>query len=667
MSVAATGSAVPAVAQEDFFDLPPAQLSRLKVTAASAFAETVLDSSASVSVVKRDDWEQRGARTLSDAVLHLPGVMLLPLPTGGQLIQVRSYDSTSLRGRATLLDGVPINTFAFGTEAFSNSHLQLQTLESIELVRGPSSILYGSDAFHSALVASSYRGALPEFSVSGELGSDDYRTLSMRFSEALADGQSVQAAIAATNQGAQRHEFDYLNGGVPAEGRRDRRYDAGSGLLRWQGGDRDLRYQLQLVGDYLNTEEFPGGGTVTGDTGSFDIADKNAMLWLLKGQLAGTLAGDWGWQWDNYYWRNDYGQTFYLPTPAGMSEERQQFLEFRYGSKLQLQRTGIQALAASTDLALTGGVERAGVEDHEFERLLIDGGPIGQGYADYDGLTQTIRSLALEGKSRWRNGHLQLIWGGRIDDYSTFGSEVSPRLGAIWVPGGNSSVRLLYGEAFRAPNANELRGTNFFAGSGELKPETLRSVELAFAHVRGPWQIELVLFQNDWADRILLAPDAATPGLQRYTNVGESESEGVELSVNYALDNWQVQLSAASIENRNLDSDKESTAFPEWMLNVGVGYRWPAARLQLFWSNRLHDGVKLGDQALTREPLDDAPLFWRSDLNLKQQWSSNWSGAVTLRNMFDRDNVWPSVVNSRGGIEDIPRQISFGVEYTGPW
>jgi hypothetical protein len=33
--------------------------------------------------------------------------------------------------------------------------------------------------------------------------------------------------------------------------------------------------------------------------------------------------------------------------------------------------------------------------------------------------------------------------------------------------------------------------------------------------------------------------------------------------------------------------------------------------------------------------------------------------------MFDRDNIWPSVANSNGGIADIPRQISFEVEYKG--
>ena len=63
----------------------------------------------------------------------------------------------------------------------------------------------------------------------------------------------------------------------------------------------------------------------------------------------------------------------YLPTAAGMSEERQQFLEFRYGTKLQLQRTGFEALGAQTDMAFSVGGERAGVDDHDFQRLLIEG------------------------------------------------------------------------------------------------------------------------------------------------------------------------------------------------------------------------------------------------------------------------------------------------------
>src|SRR5690606_15500090 len=108
VAVAVAGTSQLGLAQgEDFFDFLPADLSRLRVTAASAFTESALDASASVGVGQPADWERRGARTIPDAAMHLPGVMLLYPPDGGPLIQVRSYDSTSLRGRATLIDGVP--------------------------------------------------------------------------------------------------------------------------------------------------------------------------------------------------------------------------------------------------------------------------------------------------------------------------------------------------------------------------------------------------------------------------------------------------------------------------------------------------------------------------------------------------------------------------------
>src|SRR5687767_3876278 len=81
-------SGVAAAESEDFLELPLEQLAKLKITGASAFAESQLDSSATVSVVSRKEWEQRGARTVPDAVMHLPGVMLLSPPDGGLLIQV---------------------------------------------------------------------------------------------------------------------------------------------------------------------------------------------------------------------------------------------------------------------------------------------------------------------------------------------------------------------------------------------------------------------------------------------------------------------------------------------------------------------------------------------------------------------------------------------------
>lgn len=671
-AVAAATSQYGLTQGEDFFDFLPEDLGRLRVTAASAFTESTLDASASVSVVQRGDWERRGARVIPDAVMHLPGVMLLYPPAGGPLIQVRSYDSTSIRGRATLVDGVPISSFAFGSEVFSNPEFQLPVLDSLELVRGPSSILYGSDAFHSALLLSTFRTNVPMFEVSGTAGANDYQRVAIRGGNAVGDDQFLEGALAVAHQGNQHSSFTVLEpGGINWRAEREQSYESGTGMLRWRGKASTVNYQLQVLVDKTRADEFPGSGVFVGDPGRYDTSKRNGELWLVKGTLDGALTDGWAWSWDLYGWRNDFGYNNILPlNQNAYFEDRQQLVEHRYGTSLQLKRADWQHGFGSTQLAVTLGVEGAGVDDHQNGRWLLGGSalpcqPPACRLADYEGLDQTIYSMAVEGKTRWGDGRWQLIYGGRVDEYSTFGAEISPRLGLIWMPTTHYSVRAIYGSAFRAPNANELRGTNFASGSRDLDPETIDSVELALAFARGSWQGELVGFANRWDERILLVQDAAAPLQRRYTNVGSSEAQGLEASLNYRARRWRVELSATAMHNENRNTRREPSLFPEWVVNLGVGYRWPAHDLELFWANRLHENVMAGDTALAIEPVAEAGTFFRSDLSLTQQWGERWQGRLLIRNLFDRDNIWPSITNSRGGIEDIERQLVFEVNYRG--
>ena len=660
---------------EDFFEIAPEQLAKLKVTAASAFAESELDSSATVSVITRADWERRGARTMPDAVLHVPGVMLLSPPDGGLLIQVRSYDSSSLRGRATLVDGVPINTFAFGSEVFSNAEMQLGVMDSLELVRGPSTILYGSDAFHSALVLSTYSSNVEQFEVGSEIGSRNYQRLSARGTKVVGDDQTLQVAISSAHQGDQGDDYRYPLGGSEQRASREKSYRASTAMLRWEGRADALGYHLSLFTDHSDANEFPGAGTLVTDVRERDIAGRSSHLWMLKGGLDGQLAS-WGWSWDNYYWRNDYGQDFYLRLPFGIpptlafdySNEDQQIVEHRYGTRVNFKRTDIEMLSGVTQLALTAASERQAIDDHDVTSRVPEVQVIATpSLPDYSGLSRHINSFSVEGKSQWHDGRYQLIYGGRIDDYSSFSSQVSPRAGFIWMPSNRYSVKVLYGEAFRAPNANELRGTNFALGTSDLKPETIDNFELTFTRALNSGLVQLTAFNTRWDDRILLVRNGN--GISQYTNSGESESRGVELSAKFSLDQWRFEVSGAGISNRTIDSPARACncdpdMFPSWMASVGVGYRWPAQKLEIFWANRVHENVRTGDDTVNSN-VEDAGLFYRSDLSLRQQWGANWEGQVALRNIFDRDNVWPSVVNSNGGVADIPRQISFEVQYKG--
>lgn len=641
--------------------MAPDQLAKLKVTAASAFAESELDSSATVSVVTREDWQRRAARTLPEAVMHLPGVMLLAPPDGGLLIQVRSYDSTSLRGRATLVDGVPINTFAFGSEVFSNAEMQLPVMDSLELVRGPSSIMYGSDAFHSALVLSTYHETQNRLEVEGETGSRNYQRIATRGTQTFDGNQSLQLAVSVAHQGNQGDEYTYPRGGETFTAARERSYHSGTGMLRWEGCGSAIGYEVEVFTDQTSANEFPGAGTLVSDVYDRDSADRNSHLWLVKGGLNGDLGDNWEWHWDNYFWRNDYGQDYWLRL-SNYSLESQQIVEHRYGSKLNLKRADIEFLNTKTQLAATLGSERQVIDDHNVSTMVhsvLSQIPT----PDYAGLEQGINSLSLEGKTQWQQGRYQVIYGGRLDDYSTFGSQTSPRAGFIWMPASDYSLKALYGQAFRAPNANELRGTNFALGDENLKPETIDNYELSLTRAFSAGIVQLVGFKTRWNDRILLVSG-------QYTNAGTSESQGVELSARFDFERWRFEASAAGISNHTLSRPKGSgpadqpDMFPEWMADAGIGYRWPAQRLELFWTNRVHENVRTGDDT-QRGNVTGAGLFYRSDISLTQQWGKNWTGQIALRNIFDKDNVWPSVVNSNGGVADVPRQISFDVRYRG--
>ncbi len=340
---------------EDFFELAPEHLARLKITAASAFTESELDSSATVSVVTREEWERRAARTLPDAVMHLPGVMLIEPPDGGLLIQVRSYDSGSLRGRATLVDGVPINTFAFGSEVYSNAEIQLPVMDNLQLVRGPSSVLYGSDAVHSALLLSTYHSAESDnFEASAETASRIDLRVAVRGTQTFGTDQSLQFAVGGGHQGNQGDRYTYPVAGGSAEASREQSYGSSTGMLRWEGRAQALGYQLEVFTDQTSVNEAPGAGTFILDVRDRDVADRNSHLWLLKGALNGALAPGWDWQWDNYYWRNDYGQSYSLLLPfppAGAlayTLEDQQIVEHRYGTKVTFKGADIEFLNAHT-------------------------------------------------------------------------------------------------------------------------------------------------------------------------------------------------------------------------------------------------------------------------------------------------------------------------------
>lgn len=229
-----------------------------------------------------------------------------------------------------------------------------------------------------------------------------------------------------------------------------------------------------------------------------------------------------------------------------------------------------------------------------------------------------------------------LTAGVRHDQYSDFGGTTNPRIALVWETAYNLTSKLLYGRAFRPPSFAELYNINnpVLLGNPDLKPETIESVELAFAwQPASTLQANLNLFRYRMKD-ILRVDTSFT-----MQNAGQQRGQGLEvelaweasrslrLSGNYALQrsiDEATGLDAGNAPRHHVYARADWRFMPGWTLNAQVNH--------------------VADRR--REPSDTRPAipdYQTVDLTLrKQKWKKDWDFAFTVRNLFDADAREPS-------------------------
>lgn len=648
---------------DDLWTMDIEQLLKVQITSASRFSESTLTTPSSVSVIKRDDWEKRGARRTSDAFQHLSGVMVLPAPTGGNSIQVRGYGTASVKGKATLLDDVPINSFVFGSDVFSVDNIELATLERIELVRGPSSTLYGSDAFHSAV---SYKTWQPNSGTEQSqisAGQDDYYHGSLQSSHAIGDDWFMGLSLSASQEGDQNSNFDYQSpvNGTTHSSERELNWDSQTAiihLLQDQHDEKGLTASLYYSAN--DFDDFQGGGNASFPSLDRDRGGHDGRLSMARLGYKYPLAYDIGFEAKLYYWQMEHSQEVLIPFFTDTILETTEYDEDRGGISAMLRQN---ADSIATRWSLEASYEELGIDSNSQTRVSQNSGAtIPSNPVDYSGTNQSVLGISMDANtevaSQWN-----AIWGGRYDHYDTFGSEFSPRLGMIYHPVDDIAFKLIYSEAFRAPSAIELKGSSFARGTTNLKPEIMQNIELGMVKSANQWELEWILFHNHWDDRIVLVPFNQGGFTSKYMNSGESESTGSEITLRSQLDRWLIETSASYIYSQNTDTEQWHSIFPKLIVNVGIGYSWPVQQVELFVTNRYQDHAYTGDQSLPPFAKTDAPAYFRTDLTINKSFKENWEVGIAVRNIFDRDNVLPSLANSYNGVPDIDFDAAMTLRY----
>lgn len=461
----------------------------------------------SVTVIDEEEIRASGA----DHVLEL----LRSVP-GANVVQSGSYgDVTSLflRGGESnfvqvLVDGVPLNR-AGGDFDFST--LTLDNVERIEIVRGPASVLYGSDAATGVVQIFTRDGeGPPSATASAEAGTHgtlDWRASLSGGTEDVGYGFSLSRFV---TDGVHDFNDDYRN--VVGSGRvhvtPDERTEA-SLSLRYS--DNETGVPTDFAGNPVDRNaQRPGESLALGaEVGRFltDRLEARALLTV-----------------------HDEERGF-LDEPDGPADTLGIFAS---RSQSSFTRQGVDTrlnyhLGEGT--VLTAGVEFENQEERATSEFRSQFGTSRtETEAERDNLGYYAQALIqLE--------ELTLDAGVRVDDNDEFGTFETFRAGASYAFPTGTRLRASYGNAFKEPTFVENFGVGSIRGNPDLDPEETQSWEVGLEQRlwRDRVTLSAVFFDQDFQDLIQFTFLPPSPDDPNFFNVAEAESRGLELEAEAEL------------------------------------------------------------------------------------------------------------------------------------
>ncbi len=681
--------------QEDLgiFGLSLEEMMNVKVDVASLFIEGERVVGSTVSSISPSQWKKLGARRVSDALANELSVVTYPHLVGMNTIAIRGYATDSLsRGTAYIIDGVPLNEF-MGSSIPHVPDFGLGTLNRIELIKGPGSAIYGSDAFHGVVSMKTFESDVDHYSVELAGAYPLYGDTNVKLSKGFKDNLfRLNVAVNTSGQRAHDQKYEYYHPGLdspdltiqPSQGTgtREVKYESHSGVFKLNITPSD-KLELKL-GSYINTSDFSGypglvystsmGGSIEG----FDSSMQENKLYIGNGSAIYTFNNKLSIELNGYYFSNNQDGGIYqdLYGSIDLTDSKSS----RAGTNLIVKQPdnaiNLQWLIAYSFTKME--VDRAKFE-LESHNPAIPSKP--EENQLYDGKSRNINSVYAQTKWGVIKESLYILLGGRLDHYSDYGDQFTPRGGLIFLPTDKSSIKALYGRAFRAGSALEIHGTEPYANENrDLKPETIDIYELIYMYKDKKLKVNANGFYSTWKDGIVVEVDLSNYFITgrpiKRTNSGKNRSYGGEFSVLYSFKPFAIDFGLSYTESKAIDTKKsllaselvdlEYVAFPKYIANVGFHYTLSPNKIKFFLNNRFYYKMKETHYNRTSSPEiepEELPIYWRMDLNISKATNKNTEFTINIRNLLDRKNYIPSLSGAKKGLEEPGISILFRVNY----
>ena len=640
------------------------------ISIATKIPQKVSEAPSIVTVITDEEIKNIGARTLADILVIVPGFDILKRADFGERNFIGRGINTEGEKIKVLIDGHSINIPLNGSATNFFDDLPLKNVKRLEIIRGPGSALYGANAFLAVInVVTKDASDIDGVEISTGFGSFDTQEYNILFGKNLYGVDITGLANFYNTNGLSDTIKEDALSGIPFF----KRFSIAPGDTDDSRNKLDLNLKLsykdlELNAKYMNKDVEPFVGpnfVLTNDTDqqfNYVMADLSYKLEL--GEKLTIRPRVYYDQYDFEFFLEAFPDDFTIPIDLDGDSDIERFPD------------GMIADAIGTNRRLGGELQ--------FDYALFDNNTFTVGFnyewerqdnvrfiSNFDPLTNaSLGSLQdVSDTSNWIREVTRQIWavyiqnkwditdnlgltiGIRHDHYSDFEGTTNPRIGLVWNFMDKATLKLLYGQAFRAPSFAELFTINnpVVSGDSDLKPETIRTYEIGLDYqFTDKLSANVNYFFNVIRDQIGVGQKASPGEPFRFDNIGGSNVQGIEFELKADLGKGSYVFANYTYQDAESKGDPLGEV-PKHKGNVGINYA-----LGKHLNANLHAFIS-DDRARTEEDTrDDSPGYALLNLTMiAKEFFNNMEIKASIFNLLDKDYNDPSEVNTLP--TDLPR------------
>jgi iron complex outermembrane recepter protein len=615
----------------DLTSLSIEDLMNVQVTSVTKAPQKISDAPAAITVIGQDDIQRSGMGSIAELLRLAPGMDVAHIDTNNYAITSRGMNGLLADDLLVLMDGRSLYTPAFGGVAWRSVGYPLPDLDRIEVIRGPGSTLWGSNAVNGVVniitkSAKDTQGILLDTRGGSQ---QDYGTAQYG---GQIDDKTFYRYYA---------QYNYTGAGEDITGKAA--HDQFQGL---QSGFRIDRYAspddtLTLQGDIYEQ---------SADEITTSLPFSQAFTSYSRG---GNLLGRWTHKESDrsdsslqlYYDRQDQ-----LDAPVGYYQDT---FDAQFQNRFPLGERN----------EMTWGI---GARDQLIQLSTIPFVTVSPDYLDeyiLNGFAQDQLTIVPD--------RLQWYFGTKLEYNNLTNTEIQPSTRLLWTPDEYNSIWGAVSRSVRIPSFTQ--DTNLTLGPeavGTEHPNAEATVSYELGYKVQPSKtvtMDVTGFYNDYRDLITTVPNLAAPGAIQYGNAIAAQTFGSELSANWQATPWWRL--GASYTYLMVHAQIEHKEFADQFIPQSEAQSIPASSPQnqfqihsymdLIKHVQLNTSLYYVDKLATLNAgangSQSVPSYFRLDMNVRWQINENFTATVGVQNLLEKRHFEYGSISSPAIPSEVPR------------